>query len=300
MMDGSAFVTGGSSGIGLEAALQLARRYRRVAIFARDRGRLDAAVARIAAGSPGCEVRGFVLDVADEDAVQVAVGQAVAELGPPDRVVLSAGILRYGESCALDSAAHRAVMDVNYFGCLWMVRALVPHLRRGAAIGLVGSASGIVGIYGYAAYAPSKFALRGLAEILRVELGGRGITVTLSMPPDTDTPMLAAEEKVRSPVTRRMAAGASCMAAGAVAGNLLRAMDRGRFLALPNFQVRAMWWLAPPLQRILMVQERWLLRRYGSAQVFADDVHEHGRDGPEHEGDRRNQNKGQGDAGVDG
>jgi len=300
MRDGSAFVTGGSSGIGLAAAKQLARDHARVAIFARDGARLERAVAEIRAVAPGCDVRGFALDVADEAAVRVVVARAVAAIGAPRRVVLSAGILRYGETCALDSAAHRQVMDVNYFGCLWMVRALVPHLARGAAIGLVGSASGIVGIYGYAAYAPTKFALRGLAEILRVELEGRGIGVTLSMPPDTETPMLEAEERMRSPVSRKMAAGASRMAAEDVARRLLRAMDRGRFLSLPNLQVWGLWWLAPSLQRVLMWQERWLLRRYGSAQVFADDVDEHGDDGPEQEGHRRDQRQGQGDAGVDG
>ena len=260
---GCAFVTGGSSGIGLAAALLLARSCGRIALFARDAGKLAKAAERIRAAAPGTEVRVFPVDVADEAQVKAVVRRALNETGSPDRIVLSAGAVVLGETLDVPASEHRRVMDTNYFGTLWMAQAVIPHLRPGSALGLIGSAGGIVGIYGYAAYAPSKFALNGLADILRVELEGRGVTVTLCLPPDTETPMLAAEVKVRSAVTQRMASGATQMTAEAVAACLIGAMERGRFLALPNASVRALWWFAPVVRPVLLWWQARLLRRLG-------------------------------------
>lgn len=280
--DGCAFVTGGSSGIGLAAALRLARGHRRLGLFARDAVRLEQAAEVIRRAVPGTEVHCYAVDVSDAGAVRQAVEQAVDAIGAPRRVILSAGVLELGETGVLTVAAHRRVMDINYFGCLWTIRAVLPHMTRGSAIGIVGSAGGIIGVYGYSAYAPSKFALRGLADVLRVELAGRGIAVTLCLPPDTETPMLAEEERQRSTVTAEMAASGGRMTADAVAIRLLEGMDRGRFLVLPNFSVRLLWWFSPLLLPLVQWQQRRLLRRLAqpSAQVFANDMDEHGQDAP--------------------
>lgn len=282
---GCAFVTGGSSGIGLAVAMRLARDHGRVALFARDRDRLERAVAQIAAAFPATVLRAYPVDVGDPQAVERAMAEAVADLGAPRRVVISAGLVRLGETDALTRADHRRLMDVNFFGSLWTVRALLPHLERGAAIGLIGSAAGIIGIYGYAAYAPSKFALRGLAEILRVELRGRGIGVTLCLPPDTETPMLKEEEESRSMVTARLAAEGGRMSADAVARALIAGMERGRFLVLPNLPVRLTWYLAPFLLPWLQRRQERLLR-HASAQMFAHHMDEHRQDPPPKETDR--------------
>lgn len=295
--DGCAFVSGGSSGIGLAVALRLARRYRRIGLFARDRNRLQMAAQRIREAMPGTNVCCYAVDVADAAAVSQAVAAAVAELGPPSRVVLSAGMVDLGETGSLTEAAHHRAMDVNYFGSLWMLRAVLPHLGPGAAIGLIGSAGGIIGIYGYAAYAPSKFALRGLADILRVELAGREIGVTLCLPPDTETPMLEREERERSQVTARMAAGAPRVTADTVARALIRGMDRGRYLVFPSWSVRLMWWLTPVLVPLLQRRQRRLLQQVPpmSAHVFADDMDEHRQDAPCEEADREDKRERQED-----
>ena len=87
-------------------------------------------------------------------------------------------------------------MELNYFGTLYPVRAVVPSMieRRQGHLMLVSSAAGIVGVYGYSAYAPAKFAVRGLAETLRAELKPHGIVVGCAYPPDIDTPGLEAED----------------------------------------------------------------------------------------------------------
>ncbi len=96
-------------------------------------------------------------------------------------------------------------MQVNYFGVANCIRQALPHLVDNARIAIVSSAVAVIGVCGYAAYAPSKFALRGLAEILRVELANQNLNVTLCMPPDTLTPQLSREQLLRPSATKKIA-----------------------------------------------------------------------------------------------
>ena len=73
--------------------------------------------------------------------------------------------------------------------------------RRGSIVG-VSSAAGLVGVFGYTAYAPTKFAVRGFLETLRGELAPYGIHVGCSFPPDTDTPQLADENRYKPKETK--------------------------------------------------------------------------------------------------
>ena len=257
------FVTGGSSGIGLAVARQMARQGAGgIALFARDAGRLRRAVDEVASLAPDLVVRGWALDVADPYLSAVAVEAAVAALGVPDRVVLSAGVTLPGLFETLGIAEQHRVMEVNYFGAVHVLQPLLPRLRSGARIGLVGSAAGIAGIHGYGGYAPSKFALRGLAEVLRVELSVRGIGVTLCQPPDTETPMLRAERGLRPAVTERIA-GPTALSAEAVADCLIRAMEADRFHALPGLPVRMLHLLGPVAAAVLRWRQRHLIRSLG-------------------------------------
>ncbi|WP_372840577.1 SDR family NAD(P)-dependent oxidoreductase [Phaeovulum sp.] len=263
--DGSIFISGGSSGIGLATAMAYARRRKkpRLGLFARDKARLDRAAETICAEIPTAEVRCFPLDVADSERVATTVSQAVTALGAPDRVVLAAGITLPGRFDANSLSVQREVMEINYFGSLNMVLALAPLMHAGSRIALVGSAAGLIGTYGYGGYAPSKFALRGLAEVLRVELAARGISVTLCLPPDTDTPMLAAELPLRPAVTNRIAAGAPVLSASVVANALLRGMEAGRFLVLPGLPVKLLYLFGPWVAPVARWQQRRLIRKLG-------------------------------------
>ena len=233
---GPAVVTGGSSGIGLAAATRLARAGHPVVLIARGTERLETAAAEIRRAVSGAVVTTRALDVRDPAAIEQAVAAAVAAHGPVAWLVASAGIVAPGlfVDQALDD--HRAQLDVNYLGTLHAVRAVVPSMRaaRGGRIVLVSSGAGLFGIYGYAAYAPSKFAVRGLAEVLRVELAEHGIAVTLACPPDTDTPQLVAERAARPEATAAIAAGGGVWSADAVAEAMLKTAAAGRFLVAPG------------------------------------------------------------------
>lgn len=258
---GPAIITGGSSGIGLATALRLAERGHPVALIARNPALLHEAAQRIRAQSPGLPVHVEAADVTDGAGLTAAIQRCVDALGPPGLLVCSAGITVPGRFADIAPQAHLDVMNVNYFGCLNALRATLPHLLPKGRIGLISSAAGLSGLYGYSAYAPSKFALRGLAEVLRVELAPNGIGVTLCLPPDTDTPQLTAELPLRPAVTSRMAALGGVLSADQVATALIRGMAANRFLVLPGTSIKALHLfggLAGPPMRWL---QAWYLRR---------------------------------------
>jgi 3-dehydrosphinganine reductase len=236
-----AIITGGSSGIGLALALRLAKAGWRLTLLARDPGRLARAKAGLtAAGAEG--VGTFPVDVANAAAVQQAVADAVAAMGPPRLVVASAGMVVPGRFGQLDLEAFRRSIDVNYLGAVHLARAALPSLRAavGGRIVLISSGAGLVGLYGYTSYAPAKFAVRGLAEALRSELAPEGIGVSVVYPPDTDTPQYREELAHRPEPTSRIAAGARVLDADQVAGAILDGIRKGRFTIAPGWEMSAL------------------------------------------------------------
>ena len=135
------------------------------------------------------------MDVTDATGVERAMTEAVAALGPVNLLVACAGIVVPGRLADQPPDAFARSMAVNYLGAVHLVRSALPHLPRhgDARIVLVASGAALIGLYGYTSYAPSKFAVRGLAEALRSELVPEGIGVSVVYPPDTDTPGYRAE-----------------------------------------------------------------------------------------------------------
>ena len=252
-----AIISGGSSGIGLALANRLAKRGFDLTLLARDAEKLHAARRELEAqrARPGQCIAVAPLDVAEWDAVEAAVSAAVAERGAPQLVVASAGMVVPGRFAELPLEAFRQTMEVNYFGALYLARAALPAMRAAAAgrLVLISSGAALLGFYGYTAYAPSKFALRGLAEALRSECKPDGIGVSIVYPPDTDTPQLHSEEKLRPEATRRIAGGSPVLSAAYVADAILRGVKREHFVIAPGFQMAALAALhsliGPVLQR---------------------------------------------------
>ncbi len=243
-------ITGGSSGIGLALAEQLAGLGARVAILARKRAKLEIALEKIraaaeSAGMPrsdsrGDYVRAFPLDVGEYRVARKVMAAIEKELGPIDMLINCAGRSRPGYADALPLRVYRDVMDANFMGTVHAVRAALPGmLGRGRGhIVNVGSVAGFIGVFGHTAYGASKFAVHGYTEALRSELRPRGIHVSLLCPPDTDTPMLRGERKHVPPELEKIAASAGMISAEQVAERTLKAMARNRFMILPNFESR--------------------------------------------------------------
>ncbi len=254
MTPGHAVLSGGSSGIGLALALKLAARGWTLTILARDMARLEAAGAALREAGAAA-VRFASVDVAEAGEMVEAVEAAITAHGPPALVVASAGIAVPGRFEDLDANVFTRTMAVNYFGTLHLVRAALPAMRtagRGRLV-LIGSGAGLVGIFGYTAYAPSKFALRGLAEALRGELRPDGVGVSIVYPPDTDTPQLAAENLIKPAEAKAITASSGLMSAETVADAILKGVDRGRFTITPGLEMT----LLAPLAGLVAPALRW-------------------------------------------
>jgi 3-dehydrosphinganine reductase len=249
-----ALISGGSSGIGFALARQLTEQGWRLSLLARGAERLAMAAEQLRAAG-ALSVTCQAVDVKDEAATALAVQAAMAVEGVPDLVVTSAGIARPGYFEELASTDFEEAMAVNYFGTLHVLRAVLPTQRaRGSGhVVLVSSGAGLTGIFGYAAYAPSKFAVRGLAEVLRNELMRDGVNVSVVFPPDTDTPQLAAENLTKPAETFAIAGNARLMTADEVAKTILRGIERKAFSITPGLEMSllARWGsvIAPILHR---------------------------------------------------
>jgi 3-dehydrosphinganine reductase len=270
-----ALITGGSSGIGRELARKLAQAGYSISLIARRPELLKEAAADIHKhfADPGLRVFTYSADVADVRQAEAAVEASIRELGPPELVITSAGIAVPGYFGDLPVKAFIDSMAINYFGSLYVARAAIPAMRarRRGRIVFISSGAGLMGLYGYSTYSPSKFALRGLAEGLRAELSADNVAVSIAYPPDTETPMLAEENKIKPEETKLITSVVKTWSAEAVADCIMRGIARGKFGITPGAAITLMnrapgitlpilsWycdWLVAGLQRKRAVQKR--------------------------------------------
>jgi short-subunit dehydrogenase len=179
-------LTGASSGIGRHAAIAFAGAGARVVGLARRTEALESVAREIGDSSRFVAIQA---DVADEGSMARATSRISTEFGTPDIVVANAGVGLDALFTKTTDEALLKVFDVNVFGLVRTVRPFVdPMVERGSGrILLISSIVGKRGIPYYSAYSASKFALHGMAEALRAELWGSGVTVGLVCPGSTET-----------------------------------------------------------------------------------------------------------------
>ncbi|MCA0421965.1 MAG: SDR family oxidoreductase [Proteobacteria bacterium] len=239
-----ALISGGSSGIGLEVARLLRQRGFDLHIAARDTARLESARADLLA-APGGRIEVHPLDVADSSACEALVTALLAREGRIDWLVTSAGMVEPGMFLDQPPEVFQRHMQINYFGTLNLVS---PVSKAMAAAGtgrivLISSAAAFTGIVGYAAYCPSKAAVKALGEALYAELGAHGISVSVAFPPDTDTPQLAAEQANKPEVTKQITAGGGVLSAGQVAQAIVEGAGSGRLVVAPGLLMQLFSWV---------------------------------------------------------
>jgi NAD(P)-dependent dehydrogenase (short-subunit alcohol dehydrogenase family) len=179
----AAFITGGSSGIGLATAMVFVREGARVAITGRGRPQLDEAVEVLGRNVIGCEA-----DVDDDEAMGKALEDAAAAFGGIDVVFANAGSYRDATLGSATREVFSAVLATNVIGVFMTVQQALPHLRHGASIIITGSTYSTMGPAGASAYAASKAAVASMARVMASELSPRKIRVNVVVPGAVNTP----------------------------------------------------------------------------------------------------------------
>ena len=174
-------ITGGSRGLGLVLARQLAERGALIGLLARDALELARARQTIASQSL---VQLLAADVTAPAQVEQAVNALVRRFGRVDVVINNAGQILSAPFDDTTDADFKAMLDVHFWGTLHVTRAALPYLSRedGARVINICSIGGRIPVPHLSAYCASKFAQVGLSEVLGEELRGRGIRVTTVLP----------------------------------------------------------------------------------------------------------------------
>lgn len=231
-------ITGGSSGIGLELAQQLAVAGAHITILARRAEQLQAALQQLEAQRRTTDqlFSSLQADVSDPASLLPTLETYTAQRGSPDFLFNSAGISHPGLFQEMPYEIFERLNAVNYLGTVYITRALIPGMikRRSGHIINLSSVAGFIGTYGYSAYSPTKFAVRGFSDTLRAELKAHGIRVSVVFPPDTDTPQLTYETPLKPPITRQLSKSAGLLSANAVAQSILHGVIHRRYIITPG------------------------------------------------------------------
>jgi 3-dehydrosphinganine reductase len=249
-------ITGGSSGIGLAAAKQLAAAGAHVWLVARRQEVLEAALKEVdAAHRDPSQLFGIVpADVSDPKQVARVIETVNKIAGTPDVVINSAGITQPGYVHELSLKVFEQLMQVNYFGTVYVTKAILPAMmERGSGhIINISSMAGYLGVFGYSAYGATKFAVSGFSEVLRAEMKPHGIRVSVAFPPDTDTPQLAYEEPFKPAETKAISGNAKALSADKVANSILQQAEKGRYMIFPGTDSRLFYLMSSKLPKNLV------------------------------------------------
>lgn len=223
----TALVTGASRGIGQAVAAALSRRGARLVITSRGGPGLFATARELGA-------RPVAADLSDAEQVEELVEEARVRLGPaPDVVVNNAGVFTLAPARATDPDDFDRHLAVNLAAPFRLVRAFLPAmLERGSgSLVHVGSAAGREPLPGNVAYSASKYGLRGMHEVLSVELEGSGVRSLLVEPGPVDT---EAWDGLEARLGRDLPARDEMLRPEAVARGVLRLLggEEGTELAL--------------------------------------------------------------------
>ncbi|HEY4368097.1 MAG TPA: SDR family NAD(P)-dependent oxidoreductase [Steroidobacteraceae bacterium] len=262
-----AFITGASSGLGLELARALNRDGWSLGLFDRNLENLTAVEGELSA--QGATVFAYPGDVTHSDELTVAVNSFAAMVDGLDVMINNAGVAASGALMEISLEDWRWIVDINLMGVVHGCRAAVPHLQRNAT-GLlinIASAAAFASAPGMGSYNATKAAVVSLSETLAGELRSSGTQVSVVMPTYFKTNLL---ESFRGPessraIARELMDSATCQAPD-VAHDILQLAGRGKmYIVLPK-SAQSLWrlkrWMPGVfLRRVVAMRERMREKR---------------------------------------
>jgi len=237
-----AYITGGSSGIGLATANLLAAQGCNLVLFARGQKMLDEACKAVKTNreSLSQNVNAVSMDVSDNENVQQKIKSAVEKFGVPDVLINCAGIGTgdYFENISYEQFDR--LMKINVYGTRNTVSAVLPFMKqkKGGHIVNVSSVAGMIGMFGYSLYCTSKYAIVGFSECLRSELKQFNIKVTLVCPPEVKTPFIEEEAKTLPPEARVVKNMAGLLTPEQAGKAIVYGIKRKKFLVVPGMMAK--------------------------------------------------------------
>lgn len=227
LQDKTALVIGGASGIGAAIAQRFVAEGARTWITGRNAEQTEAAAGQIGTSchaeraDPGVQ--------ADLDALRERLRAQGVQL---DTLVVNAGMSGPAALGSITDAHFDGIFGLNVRALVFTVQTLLPLMRDGGSIVLVGSIADIKGIPAYSIYAASKAAVRSLARSWTVELAPRGIRVNVVSPGPTDTAMMAAtSEEVRAALVAPIPLGRMGRPQEVASAALFLASEDGSYVA---------------------------------------------------------------------
>ena len=240
LKDKRVIITGASSGIGRELALQLAAEGCRLVINARRKERLDDLASEISAAGGQCEI--VEGDVSDQAIRQQMLDVCRDRFGGLDILINNAGIGAMGRFDEASSERLREIFEVNFFAVTELIRESLPLLKAGHEPVIVNLSS----VLGHRAvplkseYCASKFAIHGFSDALRAELVKDGVDVLLVSPSTTDSEFFDAA--IDDSTGRNWKKG-NAMPPEKVAAKTIRAIRKRRHEIILTFGGRILVWL---------------------------------------------------------
>ncbi len=235
-------VTGGSSGIGLALVTQFLKLGANVWIFARDENKIKSVIEKLSPQNN--QINYYAVDVQDYSKLKSIASQFNTQSINIDGIINSAGVAHPEEFEKMDIEQFHWLMDINYFGTVNCIKAFLPLLKTGSFIVNISSMAGIIGVYGYAGYGASKYAVRGFTDVIRSELKPKNIHVSIVYPPDTDTPQLVGENKIKPEITRKIAGTAKVMSAAQVAREIIKGIQKRKYQIIPGLESKVIYHLS--------------------------------------------------------
>ena len=175
-------ITGASSGIGKEAAIEFAKLGANIVLVARKKDKLEQTANELKKFNTSILV--FPCDVSKRDQVKEMSKIVLEKFGSIDILVNNAGFAIYGSVSDLTIDEIESQMETNYFGMIYCTKNFLPSMlkKKSGHIVNVASVAASFGLPGIASYCASKFAMLGFSEGLKHELKGTGVGITVVSP----------------------------------------------------------------------------------------------------------------------